>query len=481
MKPASFMENGKPLEFDAARFSGISAGVPGTPATWARALKQVRHLLAQPRRCSRGSASPRTASPSTRPSSTRSRPSRPTSTTSRRRPRSISTPSAAEATRHPLTDPDMAKTYSGWDAGGARVLPRRVADAMARRATQPPVAPDADHTWRAGPDDHARPPRLFAPERPATGASYRGLDVYGMGPPSSGGTTVGEALNILGGYNPSASRSRALHRLHRGFALHVRRPQRYLADPAFFDVPSRAAVDSFADERRALITDMAARTTGRARRSPRQPGRPRERRRTALRSGPAPVDDASHDRRRQGHRRVVHVHDRVDRRQRHRRAGLRVPAQQRADGLQLRLDDAPEPRRRRQAPAQLDGADDHRDAGKPYLAARLAGRLDDPRHGAADAGQPDRPAEPLHAIACRAPWSATPRRRRPSRRSSTPPRARAAVASGHQFAPPATPGEIGAATAIEFRGRGFFAAAEPRAAAAAPLGSSPSRLATRRH
>src|SRR5436309_4797403 len=36
MRPDSFFENGKPLDFNNARFSGISAGVPGTPLTWAR-------------------------------------------------------------------------------------------------------------------------------------------------------------------------------------------------------------------------------------------------------------------------------------------------------------------------------------------------------------------------------------------------------------------------------------------------------------
>ena len=36
-----------------------------------------------------------------------------------------------------------------------------------------------------------------------------------------------------------------------------------------------------------------------------------------------------------------------------------------------------------------------------------------------------------------------------------------AAARGHKFAPPAAPGEIGAATGIEFRGKQFIAAAEP--------------------
>src|SRR4051794_13703485 len=40
MKPDSFWEHGAPLKFNDARFSGISAGVPGTPLTWDRALRK---------------------------------------------------------------------------------------------------------------------------------------------------------------------------------------------------------------------------------------------------------------------------------------------------------------------------------------------------------------------------------------------------------------------------------------------------------
>src|SRR4051795_12960811 len=40
MTPTSFWENGAPLPFNDARFSGISAGIPGTPATWALALRR---------------------------------------------------------------------------------------------------------------------------------------------------------------------------------------------------------------------------------------------------------------------------------------------------------------------------------------------------------------------------------------------------------------------------------------------------------
>src|SRR5215208_1193758 len=40
MTPTSFWRDGKALAFDPARWSGLSAGVPGTPATWEKALKE---------------------------------------------------------------------------------------------------------------------------------------------------------------------------------------------------------------------------------------------------------------------------------------------------------------------------------------------------------------------------------------------------------------------------------------------------------
>src|SRR4051794_8349373 len=39
MTPTSFWENGKPLPFNDARWSGLSVGVPGTVATWVEALE----------------------------------------------------------------------------------------------------------------------------------------------------------------------------------------------------------------------------------------------------------------------------------------------------------------------------------------------------------------------------------------------------------------------------------------------------------
>ena len=64
-----------------------------------------------------------------------------------------------------------------------------------------------------------------------------------MGPPSSGGSTVAEVLNILEGYAPAGrvARRRSLHRYLEASRYAFADRNAYLADPAFFDVPRRAA------------------------------------------------------------------------------------------------------------------------------------------------------------------------------------------------------------------------------------------------
>ena len=80
-----------------------------------------------------------------------------------------------------------------------------------------------------------------------------------MGPPSSGGSTVGEALNILEGLPVGPARERALHHYLEASRFSFADRDAYLADPAFFDVPLRGLLsDGFAAQRRALIGETAA-------------------------------------------------------------------------------------------------------------------------------------------------------------------------------------------------------------------------------
>ena len=90
--------------------------------------------------------------------------------------------------------------------------------------------------------------------------NYKGLDVWGMGPPSSGGSTVGEALNILEGLPLSlgADRTRSLHYFLEASRYAFADRNKYLGDPDYVNVPLDCLLsDAFAAQRRALITDQA--------------------------------------------------------------------------------------------------------------------------------------------------------------------------------------------------------------------------------
>ena len=271
MEPESFWENGKALPFDDARFSGMSAGIPGTPATWDLALRRYgtwslgRALQSGIRVATDGFPVDSTFASQTEPNvdwfndipSTEAIYLDPDGT-----PRDVGTT---------LKNPDLARTYQGLaDNGAGWFYTGEVAGAMAAAAQHPPTAADANHAWRPGLMKRVDIGRYRAIERAPTRVGYRGLDVWSMGPPSSGGSTVGEALNILEGYSKLGSeRVRALHLMLESSRFSFADRNAYLADPDFFDVPLDGLLsDSFAAERRALIDEDHAAT------SPVAPGDP---------------------------------------------------------------------------------------------------------------------------------------------------------------------------------------------------------------
>ena len=259
MRPDSFFENGAPLPFAEARWSGLSAGIPGTVAGWERALdrygsKPLRKLLEPGIEVARrGFVVDQTFFDQTLPNvdffddvpSTAAIYLDPDGT-----PRDVGSV---------LRNPDLAKTYEAIARFGPDAFYRGpIAQAMVEASRRPPVA-NANHAWRPGlmtVDDVAR---YRAPERAPTRIDYKGLDVWGMGPPSSGGSTVGEALNILERYRPFAtSRTQGLHRFLEASRYAFADRGRYLADPDFYPVPLACLLsDRFAGERWKLITETA--------------------------------------------------------------------------------------------------------------------------------------------------------------------------------------------------------------------------------
>jgi gamma-glutamyltranspeptidase / glutathione hydrolase len=97
--------------------------------------------------------------------------------------------------------------------------------------------------------------RVLAP----TQVTYRGLKIYGMAPPSSGGSTEGEILNILDGY-PLGSESRvtALFQYLEASRLAYADRNAYVGDPDYVHVPLAGLLDpAFAATRRCLIGTTA--------------------------------------------------------------------------------------------------------------------------------------------------------------------------------------------------------------------------------
>ncbi|MFK7837033.1 MAG: gamma-glutamyltransferase [Sulfitobacter sp.] len=98
-------------------------------------------------------------------------------------------------------------------------------------------------------------------ERPAVCAPYRGHDVCGMGPPSSGAVAVGQILSALEGYDLSAGPQDLSVRRLMGDAgrLAFADRGRYLADSDFVPVPVTGLLDPayMAERAKVLETDKA--------------------------------------------------------------------------------------------------------------------------------------------------------------------------------------------------------------------------------
>ncbi len=263
MQPDSFWENGVPLPFNEARYSGLSAGVPGTVLGWEKALdrygtKSLRKMLEYGIDVARkGFVVDQTFFDQTAANvdwfddvpSSEAIYLDPDGT-----PRDVGTI---------LRNPDLARAYERIAKLGSKAFYRGdIAEAIVDAVRQPPIAPDANHVWRPGLMTLDDLRRYTAPERKPTKVRYRGLDVYGMGPPSSGGSTVGEALNILEGYDlEDMSRTQALHLFLEASRYAFADRNAYLGDPEYVDVPLRGLLsDGFAAERRALINPSLAST-----------------------------------------------------------------------------------------------------------------------------------------------------------------------------------------------------------------------------
>ncbi|QIB42725.1 gamma-glutamyltransferase [Streptomyces aureoverticillatus] len=266
-----FLENGKPLPFAEAVTSGLGVGTPGTPATWQQALdswgsEDLGTVLKPAERIARhGFKVDKTFRAQTETNQARF----------------ADFPATAElflpggklpVVGSTFKNPDLARTYDELGREGVDALYHgKLGRDVVRTVNKPPVDPESDREARPG-DLSMKDLRDYeVKRRAATRTSYRGFGVYSMAPSSSGGTTVGEALNILERTDLSkASQKRYLHRYIEASRIAFADRGRWVGDPAFEDVPKKQLLSQrFADSRECLIKDDAVL------KSPLAPGDPR--------------------------------------------------------------------------------------------------------------------------------------------------------------------------------------------------------------
>ncbi|MFC5059097.1 gamma-glutamyltransferase [Saccharothrix xinjiangensis] len=266
-----FVEDGAPIPFAEAVTSGLSIGVPGTPKTWEQALRRWgtfsldRAVRPAEELARRGFQVDATFNRQVTENAARFA----DFTSTRELYLPNGTPPAVGST---FRNPDLADTYRDLRKKGVRTFYEGdLAREVARTVQQPPVVAGVTREVRSGGMTTADLRGYTVPRREPTHVRYRGLDVFGMAPPSSGGTTVGEALNILETTKlAEETPTQYLHRFLEASRLSFADRNRWVGDPAAVDVPTRELLSQrFADSRACLIDPAKALT------SPVAPGNPR--------------------------------------------------------------------------------------------------------------------------------------------------------------------------------------------------------------
>jgi gamma-glutamyltranspeptidase/glutathione hydrolase len=168
-------------------------------------------------------------------------------------------------------NPELARTYEELGRKGmGAVYGGDLGREIVGTVDKPPVDPASGYNARPGKLSLKDLAAYEAKRQAPTRTSYRGLNVYSIAPSSSGGTTVGEALNILEKTDLSkASETQYLHHYIEASRIAFADRGRWVGDPAFEDVPTKGLLSQkYADGRACLIKDDAVLT------SPLAPGDP---------------------------------------------------------------------------------------------------------------------------------------------------------------------------------------------------------------
>lgn len=265
--PATFTEDefldeaGEPLDFATVVSSGKSVGVPGTLATWEAAAEEFGtmglHRLLRPaeRIAARGFVVDENFQEQTAQNAERFRTFPETAEVFLR-------DGEAPAVGTVFRNPDLARTYRTIRHEGTGAFYDGAIGAAVVDASREPATAEGAEVLRGEltPEDLASYEALF---KDPVSTEYRGLEVYGMGLPSSGGITVAETLNLLEAYDErtgaglaEVSDAQYLHRFAEATATAFADRNRWIGDVEGVPVGELLSQE-FADER-ACLFDPAA-------------------------------------------------------------------------------------------------------------------------------------------------------------------------------------------------------------------------------
>jgi len=254
-RPDRFLVNGKPMPFDEAVLSGLSIGVPGLvrlledvhkrhgKLPWAKLFEPAIRIAEQGFDISQrlhillrleGAESFVPAA---------------------RRYFFTQTGNALPI-GHLLKNPEFAATLRSIAAGGsAAFYEGPIAQAIVDAVAAAPIAPGGMTI-----DDLKG---YTVRERSPLCVTYRGHEVCGVGPPSSGGPTVAQTLKLLEPFDlgkgaDAALRAGAVHLIAEAEKLAYADRNRYIGDPDFAAIPDGLFDDAYIAQRRALIDKQRA-------------------------------------------------------------------------------------------------------------------------------------------------------------------------------------------------------------------------------
>jgi len=252
-------DTGEPYPFFPDRVtSGVSVGVPGTPATWQAALDSwgttslAEALKPATQLARRGFVVDETFRGQTLDNEERFAAIEPTA--------ELFLPGGeAPEVGSVFRNPDLARTYQmlgkqGMDAFYTGPLAEEIVGVV----QDPPTTPDTELPLPPGSMETSDLTSYDVRRPTPTQNDYRGFDVYGMPPPSSGGSTVGEILNIVEQFDAMEPVG-AMHHYLEASALAYADRGKYLGDSEYVDVPlAELLSDEFAAERACNIDPTQA-------------------------------------------------------------------------------------------------------------------------------------------------------------------------------------------------------------------------------